>query len=231
MQQIYNWNYRFAKAPELPTVKAVAGDRKVILYWDDRAEHSYDPMTGYDFEGYKIYKATWPTWEDAGEITDGFGNVIFNVPIAQYDLIDADSGFFPIAINGVQFYLGDNTGLRHCFVDTNVENGFTYFYAVTAYDKGSVELGIPPSETPKFATVDPTGEIHTAINVVAVTPTAPAAGYVPPSLEEFDHISGYATGEVAVEIIDPREVRDGHTYEVTFKDSACLLYTSPSPRD
>ncbi len=220
VQQIYNWNYRFAKAPELPTVKAVAGDRKVILYWDDRAEHSYDPMTGYDFEGYKIYKATWPTWEDAGEITDGFGNVIFNVPIAQYDLIDADSGFFPIAINGVQFYLGDNTGLRHCFVDTNVENGFTYFYAVTAYDKGSVELGITPSETPKFATIDPTGEIHTAINVVAVTPTAPAAGYVPPSLEEFNHISGFATGEVAVEIIDPREVRDGHTYEVTFKDSA-----------
>lgn len=220
VQQIYNWNYRFAKAPDLPTLKAVPGDKRVTLYWNDRAEHSFDPMTGYDFEGYKIYRATWPTWEDAGEITDGYGVARFNVPIAQFDLKDSIIGFFPLGMDGIQFYLGDDTGLQHSFVDSTVQNGQTYFYAVTAYDRGDTAQSITPSETSKFATVDQAGQVITGMNVVAVTPEAPAAGYVPPSLEEFEHISGFATGKVEVEIVDPRNVKDEHTYQLSFVDSA-----------
>ena len=42
-----------------------------------------------------------------------------------------------------EFILGSNTGLVHSFVDTTVKNGFTYYYAVTAYDHGDVGRGIP----------------------------------------------------------------------------------------
>ena len=37
-------------APYTPIVKAVAGDRKVFLYWDDRAEESRDPFLGFENE-------------------------------------------------------------------------------------------------------------------------------------------------------------------------------------
>ncbi|MCK4328853.1 hypothetical protein KAX02_03315 [candidate division WOR-3 bacterium] len=219
VQMIYNWNYRFARAPDLPTLRAVPGDKKVTLYWDDRAEHTFDPRMGYDFEGYKVYRATWPTWDDAGEITDGYGIARFNVPIAKFDLKDSIMGFFPIGLDGIQFYLGNDTGLQHSFVDTTVQNGQTYFYAVTAYDTGCVADGIIPSETSKFASVDQAGQVTTALNVVAVTPEAPAAGYVAPSLQELEHINGFATGKVEVETIDPKYIRDEHKYQVTFIDS------------
>ena len=53
------------------------------------------------------------------------------------------------------YYLGDNSGLVHTFVDSNeVRNGQTYYYAVVAYDHGD-SLGIPPSETTKKISSDP----------------------------------------------------------------------------
>ena len=53
----YNENYNFSKAPRIPNVKAVVGDSRVTLYWDDAAEDTTDesnkdPVTGFDFEGY-----------------------------------------------------------------------------------------------------------------------------------------------------------------------------------
>ena len=83
-----NQNYNFAKAPDLPSVWAYAGDGYVTLYWDDNAEKSVDIITGEDFEGYKIYKATDTQFTDAGVITDAFGTAKFNIPIKQFDQIN-----------------------------------------------------------------------------------------------------------------------------------------------
>ena len=60
VQNIYNANYNFSKPPYTPNVTAIAGDRKVFLYWDDRAEKSRDPFLGnkLDFEGYLVYRST-----------------------------------------------------------------------------------------------------------------------------------------------------------------------------
>jgi len=218
VQTIYDENYNFAKAPLLPTLRAVAGDGEVILYWDDIAEQSYDFLTGYDFEGYKIYRASDPGWEDAGAITDAFGTRKFDKPIAQFDLKNGIKGFFPIGFDGIQFYLGDDTGLQHTFRDTTVINGHRYFYAVTAYDRGDPERGILPSETAKYATIDQAGNIETGKNVVAVVPEAPAAGYVPPGID-IQLVAGSTTGKVRYRIIDPREIRDRHTYRITFEDT------------
>ncbi|MBN2001208.1 hypothetical protein JW935_26935, partial [candidate division KSB1 bacterium] len=76
----YNENYNFAKAPLVPDVTGVPGDNMVTLYWNDKAEHSYDPISGYDFEGYRIYRSTDPGFNDMTPITDGIGSVTFRKP-------------------------------------------------------------------------------------------------------------------------------------------------------
>lgn len=231
VQTIYNNDYSFAKAPLLPTLKAVAGDNKVTLYWDTRSEDSFDRLslaaTGdpYDFEGYKIYRATFPTFDETGVVTNVFGSRVADVPIAQFDIVNQDSGFFP-AIDpqlGSVFYLGDNTGLVHTYVDSTVKNGFTYFYAVTAYDRGiynpAQDQILLPAETSKFAAITRGGNIELGQNVVQVRPEAPVAGYVSPSVSALNHIEGDATGQIFVEPIDPLQILDDHEYEVSFSDT------------
>ena len=43
-------------------------------------------------------------------------------------------------------FLGDNSGIQHKYIDTDVVNGKKYFYALVAYDVGDSELDIFPSE-------------------------------------------------------------------------------------
>ena len=78
--------------PAIPEVQAVRSNEKIILIWDDAAESSIDPLTGYfDFEGYRIYRST-----DQGKTWGSSWRKIFNYsgshvgwkPIAQFDLIE-----------------------------------------------------------------------------------------------------------------------------------------------
>ncbi len=218
-------DYQFAQAPLQVTLKAVPGDGKVTLYWDDVAESSVDRFIkrmggpAEDFEGYRIYRATDAAFLDAKVITDAQGVPTFLRPIAQFDKVDGITGYHPIDINGVKFYLGNDNGIVHSYVDSNVVNGQRYFYAVTAYDFGYAEGGIPPTETNIKVVVDPEGNIITGPNVVVVRPRAPVAGYLPADVEKLEHVSGSATGEIGFKIIDPRLVKDGHVYEITFEDT------------
>ena len=222
VQKIYDENYNFAKAPDLPTVWAVPGDGEVTIYWDDTAEKSLDVLSGYDFEGYKVYRASDPGFRDAAPVTDRYGTRIMDAPIAQYDKINGIKGFYPESFNGAEFYLGDDTGLVHSYRDTTVVNGFTYYYAVTAYDHGDLINEIQPSETSKFAAIDRSGKVDLARNVVAVRPEARAAGYVERST--LDELRGdptnLGTGKVYLEIIDEKLVPDGHEFELRFRDTA-----------
>jgi hypothetical protein len=90
VQQIYDENYNFARPPEKPTLWAVPGDGRVTLYWDGRAsESSFEPICHcYDFEGYKIYRSTDPSFNEVFTVTDGMGRLVFYNPIAQFDLKD-----------------------------------------------------------------------------------------------------------------------------------------------
>lgn len=218
----YNKNYNFAKAPLIPTLRAVAGDNQVTLFWDDVAEESDDPISGKDFEGYRIYRATDPGFYDATPITNAYGSVIWREPMAQFDLDNEYEGLSNIPTQGVQFYLGNNTGLRHFWIDTTAVNGFRYFYAVTSYDHGSDSLGIDPSECTKFVAVKSSGEIEKGTNVVIVRPEAPAAGYTPASFVNSQIISApqnTAEGNMHYWILDPDSIRDNHTYQVSFKET------------
>jgi len=224
VQKIYNSNYNFAVAPLKPHLRAVAGDKKITLYWDTRAEQSFDRfLKVYDFEGYKIYKSTHHTFEDAASITDGLGYERFKQPIAIYDKIDSVFGFFPETFGtGVQFNLGNETGLVHSFEDEDVINGVRYYYAVTAYDKGDLEKNIGPSETTIFVNVDQSGNIQLGENVVAIAPTAPSLGYVPPGFDGTPQPvgSGKISGQVAVRFLEPDSLVDGEEYEIQFLDQS-----------
>jgi len=223
VQRIYNAGYRFTKAPEKPSLTAVPGDGRVTLYWDDFAEQSRDPVHGYDFAGYLIFRGTDHGFSDAFVITDAQGNPTLHKPIAQFDLKDGLSGPHPIeSENGIHFYMGDDTGLHHSYVDTTVVNGQTYFYAVVSYDRGDT-IEIAPSFCDKTFREDPpnSGNYIPDINTAIVIPQAPALGYKPPTFYEADGIKhvGPGTGTVSIDFLDPARVKDGHTYEITFDDT------------
>ncbi|MDZ7261851.1 MAG: hypothetical protein ONB05_07075, partial [candidate division KSB1 bacterium] len=224
-RKAYEADYQFAKAPTQVTLRAVPGDGQVTLYWDDMAEYSVDRYIAdiggpaQDFEGYRVYRATDPAFLDAKKITDGFGVARLYKPIAQFDLKDGIKGFDPVGYSGVQFYLGDDTGLAHSYTDKEVVNGQRYFYAVTAYDFGYPAAGIAPSETPISVDIDLQGNIRTGPNVAVVRPGAPVAGYLPPEVEKFEHIRGSSTGEITLSVIDPSAVKNGHIYEISFEDT------------
>jgi hypothetical protein len=106
-------------APSSPVFEADPGDKIVELSWETNAETTPDPATGViDFEGYRVWRKTGET----GSWT----------LLMECDLINA---------------IGFNTGLVHSYTDTDVNNGYQYFYAVTAYDRGEPENGIESFES------------------------------------------------------------------------------------
>ena len=230
-QTIYNANYNFPRPPEKPTVTAVAGDGKVTLYWDKKAEDSVDPTLRIkDFEGYKIYKGTDPDLTDAWLITDYTGEKVFYKPIAQYDLINGIRGLFvpsPILYeltSGAPYFMGSDNGIQNFYVDNDVINGRTYYYAVVAYDRGDATKDIFPSENTRFIAKDALGRISTDINTIAIIPNAPVSGYVPPKSGVIaDRIVGNSTFTPFFEVMDPTRVKN-ESYRITFNDS---FYVTP----
>ena len=235
VQGIFNANYRFAKPPDKPTVKAVAGDGIVTLTWDHIAELSRDPFLGIDpdslgykkdFEGYVIYKSTDPGFLDSRLITDGYGNKVFRIPVAQFDYVNGIYGTSEVGLpNGAHFYLGDDTGLTHTWTDTDVINGQTYYYAVVSYDAGDPNLGsggLPPSECTSIIERDLYGEVHSDMNTAIVMPGVPAAGYRAPQIEEPVHTNGTATGSITVSVLIPDEFVPDEKYRITFYDTTLI---------
>jgi hypothetical protein len=236
VQDIYNAAYQFPQPPDKPTLTAIPGDGQITLIWDEASERSFnrvmaqfypdDPNAAFDFEGYKIYRARDVDFREVRTITDGRGNPRFYKPIAQFDLINDKNGYFNASprinerVGGAQFWLGDDTGIVHRFVDNDVQNGVTYYYALVAYNHGSSEFDVYPSENTRFISRSVTGEVVTDINTVMVVPNAPTAGYVAPEgAGELEHMDGPSTGKVYSVMINPREVRDGRTYRVIFEDT------------
>ena len=220
-QFMYELNYQGADPPPSPNVWAVAGDGQVTLYWDDIAESAVDLMTGYsDFEGYKIYRSTaQPTDNEWGDkIYDGNGVEVGFVPIAQFDLNNSISGLDPVHPH---LNMGSNTGLVHQFVDDNLVNGITYWYTVTAYDRGvpdDPELN-PDGWAPMNYLETAKGNNPSAVsNLVEVVPGKTPSNFVESDIEVEALPGTYDNHTIAVQIIDPYIIT-GHSYLISFDDT------------
>ncbi len=228
VQQIYDANYQFAVPPPAPTVAAEAGDGFVRLSWDDVAERGLDPVSAdYDFEGYRIYRSTDPSFLDPRVVTSPRGNPFPSngKPIAQFDLADGRTGYSRRTVEGVGYWLGEDNGLVHTWTDTTVTNGQRYYYAVCAYDYGSLEsvpdsIAYYPSENAISVSRTPRGGVILPRNVVAVTPNPRVPGWAPAAADTAVHIAGRGVGSVRVDVVQSDLVPD-HLFKITF--------TTPSP--
>jgi hypothetical protein len=106
--------------PPPPKINVQPGDRNVVVEWDDFPEGVPDPLTrDFDFAGYQVWKAEG--WRRESNIpSDEMWRLIADYDTTELSQIDT-------GLSGIGKYR---------FVDTRVQNGFFYWYAVTAYDRG-----------------------------------------------------------------------------------------------
>jgi len=241
VQAIYETDYRFAQPPLMPTLVANPSDSKVYLSWDDKSDkftkESFAKNIN-DFEGYKLYRSTEPYFADPTTITDGYGTPTLKEPIFQCDLIDDRYGFANYGeINGIQYNLGTDKGVKHSFIDNTVQNGRTYYYVLVAYDFGIEERNIAPSENIFVLEIDENEEIRrVSKNVAIVKPHQLSAGYP----DEGATIEGELTDaakhiNLQVDLFDPNKIQNGHTYKLKLNvvehGHAELNTRIQSPRD
>ncbi|MFZ1291889.1 MAG: hypothetical protein WAR79_17460 [Melioribacteraceae bacterium] len=242
VQKIYNSGYVFPQAPKKPELTIAQEDGNVVLYWEgEPSENSRDFVSKEkDFQGYKIYRSTDANFRDNRTITNALGVLSFDKPLAQFDLVDSYKGFYyPSpdlleAFGGVTYFLGENNnglesinGITNMFVDTTAIPGQTYYYAVTAYDRGDEEFDIFPEENSKFIFRSNTGEVIIDVNTGYITPGRRPAGYVSADASEMTKSNNFiGTGSGFVEVIDDSKIKDGFNYKVVFEDTSLINLTS-----
>ena len=185
-QSIFNADYTFAQPPFLPDLTAVPGDGRVVLSWDTVAVRSFDRFTQeFDFEGFKLYKGTDPLLSDARTITDISGTATFYEPIGQWDLVNGIAGPVTVLEGEAVYQLGTDSGLQFYYIDDDVTNGITYYYALVAYDRGVRDPDdlqketIDPQENTFNVSVNQAGRLTGfSKNAAVVTPRSLPVGYV-----------------------------------------------------
>jgi hypothetical protein len=239
VQLIYETDYRFAQPPIMPILTANPSDGKVYLSWDnksDRLTRDSFAKNINDFEGYKLYRSSDPYIADPMSITDGYGSPTLRKPIYQCDLIDSRKGFADYGeINGIEYYLGEDTGITHSFIDNTVQNGRTYYYVLVAYDYGLPDVGggITPSENTFVLEIDENEEIQRITNNVAVVkPHQYAAGFSSQGVNiDLDKASPTASAlPLTVDIFDRDNVKRGHTYKLKFNVNEHLGHLQTNTR-
>ena len=193
-------NFVFTAPPPPPRVSVIAGDRKVIVTWDNGSESSRDLSTGkLNFEGYRVYKSI-----DKGQHWDQIDRNLMPgmgadpVPIASFDRVDGE---------------GKNTGLQYLYVDSSVTNGFEYWYSVTAYST-SDEFGAYLESARGYSTED--------ANLGIGVPRSSATGRLP--VHSTTPIqTGTGSANVVIQI-DPMDVAQAGSkaYAVSFAPAATI---------
>jgi hypothetical protein len=123
--------------PAIPKTKIVTGEHAISVYWADNSESSVDPITReMDFEGYRVYMSQLgfdvtqvPNLSnDLKRVAefDRKGNFLFN-----------ETGFESILLSNPMQFEGDTSVYKYKFTIDNIQNGWQYALAVTAFDKGN----------------------------------------------------------------------------------------------
>lgn len=202
-QAVYNNHFIGPEPPRPCEVKVLVGDGQARLWWDRLAEGSIDPMSGLqDFAGFKVYRSNdrGQSWGNLERHSDGSLGPDY-VPLAIWRIDDLDE---PIP---------------HTFVDTNLTNGYEYWYSVVAFDKGDTAVGVGPLQTAY-------GRPSEDVNAVTVTPKTDPAGYydIEKTLEHsFSGTGEKSDGEVIPVLFDG-SLLTGEDYEVGFAEN--IYYTT-----
>lgn len=120
-----------------------------VLYWDRSAESSVDPVTGeQDFEGYRVYRS------NPGD--DRLGNILDRTTlIAQWDTPGTrtgyNTGFDEVRLDEPVTFEGDSTRYWYRFELGELLPGWQYLVAVTSFDRGDPDTGLPSFESSRVA--------------------------------------------------------------------------------
>ena len=189
-QFIYDKNWLLPGPPSPPTLTCIPGDAQITLVWDNKSETEPDPYYDivsdpnsplydpfyrqYDFEGYGIWKSLTGKTGDWQLLTrcDLYNGIVFE------DTTQPDS---------IRIKATDN-GVLHSYVDTDVRNGFTYYYAVTAFDYNEVKydtvIDTIPTQIPKPIWFE------SGLVSVQASPRRDPANYVEPGKPIYEALMG-----------------------------------------
>ena len=129
--------------PRVPKLKVELEAGKTVLYWDDAAEASVDPISGeQDFEGYRIYRST--LGDDIRGTMATSSQLIreYDVPGNEFGF---NTGFNAIRLATPKTFPGDATTYSYRYEVDGMLSGWQYLFAVTAFDRGGD--GVPSLET------------------------------------------------------------------------------------
>jgi len=219
-QFIYDMNWLLPGPPPPPTLTCIPGDDQVTLVWDSRPEYEADPyydVVGtdpssplydpfykqYDFEGYRVWRS----------LTGNAG---------EWDKLSYCDKY-----NGLQFedttaipgdtLIASDIGLFHAYVDTDVRNGFTYYYAVTSYDNNYVKVDSVSFNIVRF---------ESGLAGITASPRRDPVNYVPGAYSvSLENGNDSLLGDVSVDITYPLAMTSAEQY-LTFGDLDWAWYYS-----
>jgi hypothetical protein len=129
--------------PDRPRMRVELEAGKAIIYWDNRAESSIDPVTGIqDFEGYRVYRTS------LGDDIKGTIGTSSRL-ISQWDKPGNGAGFnngFD-AVRLAAPYTVDGVTYQYKFEVTGLLSGWQYAFSVTAFDGGDESVDVPELES------------------------------------------------------------------------------------
>jgi hypothetical protein len=135
-ERAYENDYILPSPPQPPRYKIRPDKGRISIFWDNYPEDKLDPFYQVpDFEGYRIYVT-----RKEGATTDEFDMV------RDLDIVDAlgyDTGMESVRDSTVI----SDTLYTYRFDIDNVKDGFKYWVALTAYDRGMPEEGVETMES------------------------------------------------------------------------------------
>ncbi|MDE0770610.1 MAG: hypothetical protein OSB25_00210 [Salibacteraceae bacterium] len=159
--------YILPSPPDAPITKIEAKDGELNIYWTANSENSIDPISlKKDFAGYRVYLSRLGF--DVAEKIEAAESL---TEVGVYDIL-GDSLFFETGFDEIKLaepitFEGDENLYLYKYTVKNLQNGWQYICAVSAFDTGDetnkleslesaplsnsnrVFMGTPPNKNPK----------------------------------------------------------------------------------
>ncbi len=141
----YRQGFRIPKPPPAPDYLVEPGPNEITIRWDDTAERTPDPQTGLiDFEGYRLYlgRSSESTALDLLKEVDVVDDYTYSPDATQED-IRFNTGLESVLSDDPIIVVDGEDTLRYVYeyVIRDLRDGFKYWTSLTAFDKGTQEIG------------------------------------------------------------------------------------------